>query len=268
MDELDKMAKKAQGGDVEAIEYIFSKYRRYMYFFAIRHPSPEGDYEDTYQEASIGLFIAIRDTKCELGYPFATFAKMCIRHQILNLLRRYRTKKRAILKNTIHERKVNLFVDYRNPEQIVMEKETIKEILSSLSDLEYGVLVLRVLGFTNSKIAKRMGISTAGVGHVTGRIKGKIIKIKNGQGCEIINAGNRTLAGVIGKARKNFRKNKNVFDEEMVQRISSDLTDIEYKVIKLRLEGLSNGEIAKKMNSSKSAVACALNRIKKRMQKI
>jgi RNA polymerase sporulation-specific sigma factor len=265
---MDDIVKKAQNGDVEAIEYIFNKYRKYMYFLSIRHPSPEGDYEDAYQEASIGLFIAIKDTKCECGYPFETFAKMCIRHQIANLLRRYHTKKREILKNTIHERKVNLFVEHRNPEDIVMENETITEILSSLSDLEYVVVMLRILGFTISEVAKKIGMSTGGTGHVISRIKSKIIKIKNGQGHEIVKVRNRTLASAMCNARKSFRENTIVFTEEMVQRISSDLSDTEYKVVKLRLEGLSNGEIAKKLNSSKKGVTCAVSRIKRKMQKI
>lgn len=259
---MDELIKKAQGGDAEAMECIFNKYRKYIYFFARKYNIPDGDYEDIYQEGSIGLFLAIRNNKFERGYKFEAFAKKYIRNNIFKLLGRYNTKKRAILKNTIHERKVILFVDYINPEEIVISNETIKEILDCLNERERIIVLLRVAGYSHSEIADKLKTSELAIKNLKYRAKKKIISMINGYKNTMDNtvSAKNTMLSSVGKERI-------VIDEQVVKKISGILSNLEYDVITLRLTGNSYDDIAEKMNVNKKTVWKAIARVRKKVGK-
>lgn len=157
MDEMEEVVKRAQGGDVEAIEYILNQYRGYIWKCTNKYYIRGEDYQDIYQEGLIGVWIAINDYKRGLGCSFETFATLCIKRRVFKLMKNSNRKKHAILNNAVCLDSVKLLAEMpKNPEKVIINKEKVREIWSSLSDLERHVVLLRSVGFTFKEIAWEM----------------------------------------------------------------------------------------------------------------
>lgn len=58
---------------------------------------PGADRDDLEQEALIGLWLAARDYRPELGLPFRRFARMCVRRRMVDALKRHNAAKHHTL---------------------------------------------------------------------------------------------------------------------------------------------------------------------------
>lgn len=151
---------KAQQGDEEAMEYLLSKYSRYIFQAEKKFFLPGGTREDLLQEGFIGLFMAVRTYDIRRSLSFEDYASLSIRNSILRAVRSATQKKRLLLTgarsidddfSTFKE-----IADNRNPEDIVLgkfEAEILYRFIDSmLSGSERTVLKLKAASYSVDEI--------------------------------------------------------------------------------------------------------------------
>lgn len=184
---------KSKAGDVNALEYLISKYSNYINIKAKKYYLIGADREDIFQEGMIGLYKAIRDYEQEKLSNFKNFADLCITRQILTAINTasrqkhiplnsyislnkpvYKDNEERTLIDTIEEEKnkdpMDIFIGRENLENIkkIMEK--------ILSPLEIKVLNLYVDGLTYEEISKEIGKDIKSVDNALQRVKKKLVK--------------------------------------------------------------------------------------------
>lgn len=155
------------------------------------------DREDIIQEGMIGLYKAIRDYK-NTDSSFNTFAKLCIERQVINAIKSANRKKHQPLNSYfslnifINEENTDItYVDFLeesnifNPEQILIDKESIKcieNIISkTLSDFEKKVLSLYLKGKNYVEIGNILKKDDKSIDNAIQRTRKKISKILENQ---------------------------------------------------------------------------------------
>ncbi len=185
---------KAQNGDENAVNELLSKYKSLISKLSRSYFLIGGDIEDILQEGMIGLYKAIMNFKDKKNASFKTFATTCIRNQIQSAIRVASSEKNKVLSSALpimeknnnedDEEEVEIIVpsSLPLPEDQVLEKEKVKEIFdaikSSLSSLEYKVLLLYLKGFNYNEISKSMNISKKSIDNALTRIKNKLSFLK------------------------------------------------------------------------------------------
>jgi RNA polymerase sporulation-specific sigma factor len=86
-DEDADLIPRAQSGDDEAIDILFSRFKPMVRSRAASMYIAGSDHEDVVQEGMIGLFKAMRDFRPERGASFRTFAAQCVTAQITDAVR-------------------------------------------------------------------------------------------------------------------------------------------------------------------------------------
>ena len=126
---------------------------------------------------------------------FKTFATTCIRNQIQSAVRVASSEKNKVLSTALpimeenknedddeEEMEIIIPSSIPLPEDQVLEKEKVKEIFdaikSSLSPLEYKVLLLYLKGFNYNEISQSMNISKKSIDNALTRIKNKLSFLK------------------------------------------------------------------------------------------
>ena len=174
---MEEVAKRAQGGDVEAIEYILNKSRKDIHFWTKKYEYIHGlDYEDIFQEGLIAVWIGLTKYKVIEGCSFRWFASKCIRYSMLVLLVKSNAQKREIANHTTYVNDIGRFGNSANIEKRVIEREMIHNIFSILSDLEYSIIMARYAGFELKEISGKMNISIGQIRYLMDRIRFKVIK--------------------------------------------------------------------------------------------
>jgi len=185
---------KAQNGDENAVNELLSKYKSLISKLSRSYFLIGGDIEDILQEGMIGLYKAIMNFKDKKNASFKTFATTCIRNQIQSAIRVASSEKNKVLSSALpimeknnnedDEEEVEIIVpsSLPLPEDQVLEKEKVEEIFdaikSSLSSLEYKVLLLYLKGFNYNEISKSMNISKKSIDNALTRIKNKLSFLK------------------------------------------------------------------------------------------
>jgi RNA polymerase sporulation-specific sigma factor len=151
------------------------------------------DEEDLIQEGMIGLFKAIRDYNPDKDTDFALFANVCIVRQLCSAIRASNRQKHTPL-NTyislyapIEQENTTLLqdvleVDSDNPEQRILDKERVDELLQQidekLSPLEKKVLTLYIDGYNYEVIGEQLGKSKKAVDNAIQRVRTKLSKMR------------------------------------------------------------------------------------------
>ncbi len=152
-----------------------------------------GSEEDLFQEGMIGLFEACKNYKGNDDYQsdqFKSFAKLCIKRQIYDAIKKANKKNNLPLnqylpinktnfENHEYEREDLLFLeDEQNPEYLFLDKEEhdekVLECKSKLSEFENQVLALYLAGERQSEIAKTLNKSVKSIDNTIQRIKNKV----------------------------------------------------------------------------------------------
>ena len=199
-----ELIKLAQKGDKRAQERIFKEYLGFIYYICQGYFLRDGEQQDLFQEAAIGLLEAIRAYNFNLNVKFRNFAFLCIKRELDSAVSRSNRKKRQILNNaiSIYSNKddqnnrldssyfinEHLIKDENNtPENNFLEKEGLYELIGflqkELTDLEQDVLMLRLQGFSYREITDILTIQPKAVDNAIQRVRKKIsntyVKMKN-----------------------------------------------------------------------------------------
>ena len=191
----ENLAVLAQQGDDKALDYILSKYRVFVRNKSLSYYIIGADRDDIVQEGMIGLFKAVRDFSLERGVTFKTFADVCVTRQIITAVKNASRQKHAPLNFYVSlnkpvfdedESTLNDIVACEsnfNPEQIVINKETVNKLGSDvnrvLSQFELLVFSLYLQGHSYVNIAKAIGKDSKSIDNALQRIKKKIEKISS-----------------------------------------------------------------------------------------
>ena len=168
-------------GNLELMQIIIERYYS-VALYNIKKYCPENYREDALQEATISLYWAVKDFDSSKA-AFSTFAALCIKRSVLNVLKAHNRKK-DIPEELISSIDGLVLVDNNSPEKIFFDKEDFKALTDykslkdtiklELSELEYKVLELFLGGENYSDIAKKLGISEKSVDNSLSRVRKKL----------------------------------------------------------------------------------------------
>jgi RNA polymerase sporulation-specific sigma factor len=136
-------------------------------------------FKDLMQEGTIGLYNAINSYNPEKDVIFTTYAGTCIKNKILDYIRR----ESNFQKNIVHQKDDDCEYDIlsnikdpsKTPEEELIEKEEMENIMSALNDTEKEIFNLYVERNPYNVIAKKLNISSKKVDNTIRKIK-KIYK--------------------------------------------------------------------------------------------
>ncbi|MDD3241169.1 MAG: sigma-70 family RNA polymerase sigma factor [Bacilli bacterium] len=172
-----------------ATSIIYQKYKPIILSIANIHKNEASnlgiDYDDLVQEGMYGLSKAIK-TYDSNNTLFYTYAVICIKGHIKNLIRTCLTKKQSILNNSISlsysidegrelEEEIADNRDYSTTKAIkyLEEKELIKNFMYDLKDKEREIFELKLNGFSNKEITELLTYERKKVDNIVFKLKTK-----------------------------------------------------------------------------------------------
>ncbi|MCR4649054.1 MAG: sigma-70 family RNA polymerase sigma factor [Lachnospiraceae bacterium] len=182
--------------DASVMDFLLNKYKGMVLATGKSLFILGGDSDDLVQEGMIGLFKAIRDFDESRNIKFSTFAQLCIKRNIYtaisksNSLNNEPLNKGVSISHTdsldendelksLSTEELGLSEIY-NPEDNLINREKYDEILNfmgkELSELEYKVMDLYIVGLRTSEIAKVLGKNEKTTDNAFQRAKSKIRK--------------------------------------------------------------------------------------------
>lgn len=188
----DELALWAQDGDRRAMEWLLDRYRPVVEANARDYFWAGADAEDVVQEGMIGLYKAVGDYSPGATMSFRSFARLCIRRQIITALKAATRHKHTFLNLSVAiaestssspESAVmdEMIADTNtgNPERIVISRHIWADIrqlaLRTLSQLEWQALVNYMGGAGYLDIAQQLGCSVKQIDNALQRAKKKIV---------------------------------------------------------------------------------------------
>jgi RNA polymerase sporulation-specific sigma factor len=177
-------------GDLEALDLLLTRYRRFARAKARGYFLAGGDSDDIEQEGMIGLFKAIRDFRHGQS-SFRAFAELCVTRQIMTAIKIACRQKHQPLNRYVSlsglrviddpsERLLEELFDQRVPdpadEIVSLEGQAAMRVALAelLSSLEVDVLRLHLDGCSYQEISVRLGRHTKAVDNALQRIKRKL----------------------------------------------------------------------------------------------
>ena len=177
-------------GDLEALDLLLGRYRRFARAKARGYFLAGGDTDDIEQEGMIGLYKAIRDFR-QGQSSFRAFAELCVTRQILTAIKIACRQKHQPLNRYVSlsglrviddpsERLLEDLSDQRVPdpadEVVSLEGQAAMRaaLAELLSTLEVDVLRLHLDGCSYQEISARIGRHTTAVDNALQRIKRKL----------------------------------------------------------------------------------------------
>ena len=181
-------------GEDTAIDYLLEKYKPLVRKKARTLYLIGGDNDDLIQEGMIALYKAIRAYDSERESSFASYAALCIDHQLYNVIKGANRLKNSPLNtyislyspmsndgdSTSRETLADTLQpsELINPEDIVIDKENVTDIESAiekrLSKFEQEVVSLYIDGCHYQQIAATPGKSPKSIDNALQRIKHKL----------------------------------------------------------------------------------------------
>lgn len=132
--------------------------------------------EDLIQEGFIGLLNAVENYDEGKNVKFATYANVCIRNKMISAFEKHAGVVREENREASDEEIVHDPDEI--PENIVVEKERLKEIyskiISALSEQEWKVFQLFLTGLTYNQIALELKVSPKTVDNAMQRVRRKL----------------------------------------------------------------------------------------------
>jgi RNA polymerase sporulation-specific sigma factor len=186
----ETLVRRFHEGDVEALDLLLARYRRFARAKARGYFLAGGDTDDIEQEGMIGLFKAIRDFRHGQS-SFRAFAELCVTRQIMTAIKIACRQKHQPLNRYVSlsglrviddpsEGLIEELFDQRVPdpadEVVSLEGQAAMRaaLADLLSTLEVDVLRLHLDGCSYSEISVRLGRHTKAVDNALQRIKRKL----------------------------------------------------------------------------------------------
>src|SRR5438876_8823558 len=188
----DDLAARFQDGDLEALDTLLERYRRFVRAKARGYFLVGADFDDIEQEGMIGLYKAVRDFRDDRQASFRAFAELCITRQIITAIKTATRQKHQPLNQYVSisgvrggddpgERSVERLLDDHNvadPADEVVSGErmdAMREAMARmLSGLEVDVLRLYVEGRSYQEIGDQLGRHVKSIDNALQRIKRKL----------------------------------------------------------------------------------------------
>lgn len=185
-----KIIEYIRAGDKESASYLVEKYTKFVEKIAKKYYIPGQEYEDILQEGLIGFFEAVKGYDTDSKLPFKNFAYYCIQKNIFDAIQTASRKKRQPLHRTISleleifekeekERKIRVIDQIVNqgdinPEDVVIVRSLVEEVVSLLSKFEKKILKEYLEGKCYEEIAIEVNRPPKAVGNALQRIRKKI----------------------------------------------------------------------------------------------
>jgi RNA polymerase sporulation-specific sigma factor len=188
----EDLAARYQQGDLDALNVLLERYRRFARAKARSYFLVGADSDDIEQEGMIGLYKAARDFRADRQSSFRAFAELCITRQVITAIKAATRQKHQPLNQYVSisgvrggddpgERSVeDLLDDHRiaDPADEVVSRERMASMRRSmaemLSGLEVDVLRLYVQGKSYQEIGDRLGRHVKSIDNALQRIKRKL----------------------------------------------------------------------------------------------
>jgi RNA polymerase sporulation-specific sigma factor len=188
----DALVERFQAGDMQALDALLTKYRRFARSKVRNYFLVGADADDLEQEGLIGLYKAARDYRADRAASFPVFAEMCITRQIITAVKAATRQKHQPLNGYVSiSTPLNLADDGADPRDELLRDHTITDpadvvidldqadtvqvaIAQLLSSLEVEVLRLYVAGATYAEISQSLNRHTKAVDNAIQRIKRKV----------------------------------------------------------------------------------------------
>ena len=164
----------ARQGDGAATDCLLEKYKPLVRKKARTLYLIGGENDDLIQEGMIALYKAIRTYDESYKSSFASYATLCIEHELYNVIKGANRQKniREILADTLQP------AELTNPEDIIIDQENVTDIESTikkrLSKLEQQVVTLYIDGNNYQQIATALGKTPKSIDNALQRIKKKL----------------------------------------------------------------------------------------------
>jgi len=188
----DALVARYRLGDVEALDALLERYRRFVRSKARGYFLVGADFDDIEQEGMIGLYKAVRDFRDDRQASFRAFAELCITRQIITAIKTATRQKHQPLNQYVSisgvrggddpgERTVERLLDDHNvadPADEVVASERMgvmrESMANLLSGLEVDVLRLYVEGRSYQEIGEELGRHVKSIDNALQRIKRKL----------------------------------------------------------------------------------------------
>ena len=188
----EELVARYQEGDVDALNILLERYRRFARAKARTYFLVGADADDIEQEGMIGLYKAARDFRFDRQASFRAFAELCVTRQVITAVKAATRQKHRPLNQYVSisgvrgsddasERSVEeLLDDHRvgDPADEVVSRERMARMRRSmaemLSGLEVDVLRLYVEGKSYVEIAELTERHTKAVDNALQRVKRKL----------------------------------------------------------------------------------------------
>ena len=192
----EEVVVEAKNGNVQAQEYLITKYENFVKAKSKSYFLIGADKEDIYQEGMIGLYKAIRDFKPDKLSSFKAFAELCVTRQIITAIKTA-TRQKHIPLNTYVSLNKPIYdeesdrtlldilseVKVSDPEELVISREEVANIESEigqvLSGLEMEVLASYLDGKSYQEIACDLDRQAKSIDNALQRVKRKLEKCLN-----------------------------------------------------------------------------------------
>ncbi len=186
----EDLAARFQQGDLDALNVLIGRYRRFarskgrIYFLV------GADSDDIEQEGMIGLYKAARDYLPDRHTSFRAFAELCVTRQVISAVKAATRQKHRPLNQYVSisalksgdtgDRSEDL-LDHRrasDPADTIVSRERMNDVRQSVADtlsgLEVDVLRLYVEGKSYQEIGNRLGRHVKSIDNALQRIKRKL----------------------------------------------------------------------------------------------
>lgn len=192
---LDKGEIKLENVDPSDIVKVVKQFSPYLSLLSKKYFVKDGTNDDLFEEGVIGLLQACKNYKGESLFDekFNAFAKVCIKRQILDAIKKSNTQKNKVLNDSISYTELsyddsgkslldtisdpNISTD---PLEVFIDKEKMEEKLKicdeELNDFEKQVLKFYLEGDKQSEIARMLGREIKQIDNTLQRIKSKLNK--------------------------------------------------------------------------------------------
>jgi RNA polymerase sporulation-specific sigma factor len=188
----DRLVELFRDGEVQALNLLLERYRRFVRSKARGYFLVGADFEDILQEGMIGLYKAVRDFRPDRESSFRAFAELCITRQIITAIKTATRQKHQPLNQYVSlsglrvvddpsERSVEDLLDDHNvpdPADEVISWEAMAAMRASmaemLSSLEVEVLRLYLEGRSYQEIGVELGRHVKSIDNALQRIKRKL----------------------------------------------------------------------------------------------
>ena len=188
----DALVARYRLGDVEALDTLLERYRRFVRSKARGYFLVGADFDDIEQEGMIGLFKAVRDFRPDRQASFRAFAELCITRQIITAIKTATRQKHQPLNSylslsgtrpgeengsgTVEE--VLEAKGLIDPIEFIISMEDLRSMRRMMSEmlskLEVEVLRLYVEGKSYQEIAEVLGRHVKSIDNALQRIKRKL----------------------------------------------------------------------------------------------